>query len=436
MNLKSVLYLPTRYFPAISGAEFYLQRMAEIFTSKYQYKIDIFTSNAIDFKALRDPNGKIIRKEKKQFEIVNNLKINRYSIKHNVSIEQKIRKIKTIPGYKSLNLSNECLNKFLKNGPYLEELIDYFFKSENLKYALIHTTFFPYFNLIISLILGKFMKIPVVLTPFFHFSNPRYLDPSLLEVIRKFDLLITCTNLEKKFLMNKIGIVENKIKVIPMGVDYKKFENHHKNNIKDYSLKENLFRKGEKQFKMVLFCGYKNYEKGALSILKAIPYILEKITKIYFVFIGPSTMAYNRELSKISKLKNVRIINLTPDNLTGYFDKKKIAAFKEADIYLMPSRSDAFGIAYLEAWAAEKPVIGANIGATPEVIRDNVDGFLVEFDNPIDIAEKVIRLLKYKKLRKKLGSAGKLKVKQNYTWKIIAEQTHKIYQDLIYKYEK
>ncbi|MFX1259062.1 MAG: glycosyltransferase, partial [Promethearchaeota archaeon] len=83
-----------------------------------------------------------------------------------------------------------------------------------------------------------------------------------------------------------------------------------------------------------------------------------------------------------------------------------------------------------------KPVIGAIIGATPEVIRDNVDGFLVEFDNPIDIAEKVIRLLKYKKLRKKLGSAGKLKVKQNYTWKIIAEQTHKIYQDLIYKYEK
>ena len=59
--------------------------------------------------------------------------------------------------------------------------------------------------------------------------------------------------------------------------------------------------------------------------------------------------------------------------MTGYYDKKKIAAFKEADLYLMPSRSDAFGISFLEAWSAGKPVIGARIGATPEVIRENID---------------------------------------------------------------
>ncbi len=67
----------------------------------------------------------------------------------------------------------------------------------------------------------------------------------------------------------------------------------------------------------------------------------------------------------------------------------------------MPSRSDAFGIAFLEAWAAGKPVIGANIGATPEVIRNGIDGFLVEFDNPRDIAEKVVKLLKTKPPTKK-----------------------------------
>ena len=56
-----ILFLPTRYFPSISGAEFYLQRMAEILSEKYNYEVDIFTSNAIDFKALRNPNGKIVR---------------------------------------------------------------------------------------------------------------------------------------------------------------------------------------------------------------------------------------------------------------------------------------------------------------------------------------------------------------------------------------
>ena len=191
--------------------------------------------------------------------------------------------------------------------------------------------------------------------------------------------------------------------------------------------------KREKKYKLVLYCGHKNYEKGAISILKSIPFILEKLKNIYFVFIGPATKAYNYELSKIQKLKYSRIINFTPDNLTGYYDKKKIAAFQEADIYLMPSRSDAFGIAFLEAWAAGTPVIGARIGATPEVIQENIDGLLVEFDNPLDIAQKVITLMKYKKLRKKLGLAGQIRVSQNYTWDIVAEKTHNAYQSILDK---
>jgi len=128
-----------------------------------------------------------------------------------------------------------------------------------------------------------------------------------------------------------------------------------------------------------------------------------------------------------------RIINFTPDNLTGYFDKKKLTAFKEADIYLMPSRSDAFGISFLEAWSAGKPVIGARIGATPEVIRENIDGLLVEFDNPEDIAEKVIHLLKSKRLRKSYGTAGQFKVSQKNTWDIVAKETHNMYKNLIKK---
>ena len=97
----------------------------------------------------------------------------------------------------------------------------------------------------------------------------------------------------------------------------------------------------------------------------------------------------------------------------------------------MPSRSDAFGIAFLEAWASGIPVVGARVGATPEVIRENIDGLLVEFDDPVDTAQKVLKLLKNKKLRKKLGYSGQLKVSQNYTWEIVAEKTHQTYQNLI-----
>jgi len=135
-------------------------------------------------------------------------------------------------------------------------------------------------------------------------------------------------------------------------------------------------------------------------------------------------------LSKIQKSIELRVINLTPDNLKGYYDVKKIAAFNETDVFLMPSRSDAYGIAFLEAWASGKPVIGANIGATPEVIRDKIDGLLVEFDDHIDIAEKVVMLLKKKRLRKNLGLEGINKVQEFFSWDTIAKKTHETYQEL------
>jgi len=424
--MVSVLYLPTRYFPSISGAEFYFQRIAEILTKKFEFNIDIFTSNAIDFSALHSSKGKIIKKSEKFFSRVNHLKINRFPIEYDFSLQKKVDFITSFKKYQNLNISYKSLKKFLLNGPFVPKLINYLMENKK-GYDLIHTTYFPYLNLIITLILGEKFGIPTLCTPFFHFTNPRYLETDSRKILSKFDILIACTHSEKEFLKKNIQIDEKKIKIIPMGVDYDKFRNFEKN----VSFRQKFFKQGEKKYKMVLFCGYKNYEKGALSILKSIPYIIENYKKIYFVFIGPPTQAFNRELSKVRKSNEVRIINLTPDNLTGYFDKYKLSAFKESDIYLMPSRSDAFGIAYLEAWASGKPVIGANIGATPEVINDNKDGLLVKFDDPLDIKVKVLKLLKHNKLRKSMGKIGQMKVKNNYTWNIVADRTHQLYLKII-----
>ncbi|MHA2326628.1 MAG: glycosyltransferase family 4 protein, partial [Promethearchaeota archaeon] len=315
-----------------------------------------------------------------------------------------------IQSFNSLNLPSDCVRKIIQTGPYLGDLLKYLIRKKEINYDLIHTTFYPYFNLILSLIIGNNFGVPTICTPFFHFSNPRYSGVVLAEILKKFDIIIACTHLEKRFLSEKLKIPKEKIKVISMGVDYKIFDSVHKTKFRNYYFKNTFFAKKEKNYKLVLYCGSKNYEKGVISILKSIPYIVKKFKKVYFVFIGASTRAFNQELSKLQKLNQVRVINFTPENLTGYYDKKKLTAFKEADLYLMPSRSDAFGIAFLEAWASGTPVIGANIGATPEVIRENIDGLLVEFDNPKDIAQKVIKLLKNKKMRVNLGSAGKIKV--------------------------
>jgi len=128
--LNNILYIPTRYFPSISGAEFYFQRLAEIFNTNFddRYNVDIFTSNAIDFKALRDPKGKLIDKNHKYFNTVNNLKINRFSIEYSASFSEKFNDIKNLEPYSLLNISDECLEHFIENGPFIPDLIDYFLK--------------------------------------------------------------------------------------------------------------------------------------------------------------------------------------------------------------------------------------------------------------------------------------------------------------------
>lgn len=425
--MNKILYLPTRYFPAISGAELYIQRLAEIFKMDYKCDVDIFTSNALDFKALRDPKGKIIKETNKYFSIVNNVDVYRFPVSYKEEIEEGLQELKKNPILDSVQLRDETLSQLLKNGPYLKEIIDNFLNYKQKDYDIIHTTFFPYFNLVIALLIGKILKKPVICTPFFHFSNPRYLNSNLTTVLRNFDMLIACTSIEKDYLIKNLNLTESRITTIPMGVDFDKFA-----LLKGaFNFKDHYFIRKERNHKLVLFCGYKNFEKGAISILKAIPLILENYPKVYFTFIGPSTTAFNREIVKTKKNTNARIINLSPDNLTGYFDKNKIAAFMESDLYLMPSRSDAYGIAFLEAWSAGKPVIGAKIGATPEVIQDNIDGLLVEFDNPYNIADQVVKLLRNKKLRKKLGEQGKVKVETFHSWRNIANITKKVYDNLI-----
>jgi len=239
--------------------------MAEILKTKYSYNIDIYTSNAIDFKALRNSTGKTLKLDNKYFNKVSSLKINRFPVNYNVSEKGILNKLKTIPAFNNLKLKEDNLDVFIKNGPYLEDLLNFFLNKPDLNYDLIHTTFFPYFNCIISLIIGTLINKPKLCTPFFHFSNPRYLDSRLIDVLKKFDLLIACTNLEKRFLIKEYNLPSDKIKVIPMGVDYEKFETVHKTTLKHYSFKKKFFDKKETKYKLILFCGHKNYEKGALS---------------------------------------------------------------------------------------------------------------------------------------------------------------------------
>lgn len=91
---------------------------------------------------------------------------------------------------------------------------------------------------------------------------------------------------------------------------------------------------------------------------------------------------------------------------------------------VLPSvtRQEGFGLTLLEAMACSKPVVGSKISAIPYIVDDGVSGLLAEPGNPLDIAEKICKIITNESLAKKLGSNGRKKVEEKFDWSIICNQ--------------
>ena len=86
------------------------------------------------------------------------------------------------------------------------------------------------------------------------------------------------------------------------------------------------------------------------------------------------------------------------------------AAWRAADLFVMPTRNEAFGLVYQEAAAAGLPAIGSRLNAVPEIINDGVTGLLVTPDQPGELVETLDRLIASAELRERLGRAARMKI--------------------------
>ncbi len=421
-NTIDILYYIPRFYPAISGAEFYILNIAKHMRS-ISKNIEILCSTSVDFKGLHSKDGYHIKPNNPYYFSYENIPITRISPEYHSNPQEFDHFAAGI----TFQLS-ESVEKILEQGPihtkYFIKLLNKF-KSQDLSYKLIHSSYLPYATVLYSLIYSKKVNIPSICTPFVHIFNPRYQNDYFIPILKQYNHIITCTNTEKEYLKRK-GISENKITTIPMGVDYQLYEIPPKTRTGKLKSFKSTFKISSP---FVLFCGYKNYEKGALRVLRAAILSYKKIPKLSYVFIGPSTTAFDIEVKKARK-HGVPILNIGPDNLKGYYDWRKISAFQECEFYIMPSRSDAYGISYLEAWASKKPVIGIDTPVMREVIQHKKDGLLVEFDNIPQISEAIEQLFSDKEKAREMGLSGSNKVRRCNSWKDIHKKTMLLYNNL------
>jgi phosphatidylinositol alpha-1,6-mannosyltransferase len=151
--------------------------------------------------------------------------------------------------------------------------------------------------------------------------------------------------------------------------------------------------------------------KGVEEVLRALPSVLDKFPDTYYVIIGEGDDRERLQLlaKELEFGEHVLFIGHTSDEeLAGYYEA--------CDVFVMPSRQEGFGLVFLEAMAFGKPVIGGDHGGTPEIVHDDVHGFLVQHGDVETLSLRLKRLLGEPELRHRMGEAGRRRVSENYSF--------------------
>ncbi len=151
--------------------------------------------------------------------------------------------------------------------------------------------------------------------------------------------------------------------------------------------------------------------KGIDTVIEALPAVLTQVPQLQYFVVG-SGSDLNRHKS-LAREKGVA----AHVNFVGSIDSDALQEhYRSCDLFVMPSAREGFGIVYLEAMRARKPVIAANSGAAPEVVKDHKTGLLVEYGNTKHLADAITSLCLDSNLRKRLGEAGYNRWQQNFTF--------------------
>jgi len=228
--------------------------------------------------------------------------------------------------------------------------------------------------------------------------------------LKKVKKIITITsNLKKKFL--KEGIKEEKLVVLPDGVDIKMFDVR-------LSKKEARKRLGLPLFKkIVVYTGHLYSWKGA-QILAQSALFLPKDIEVYFV--GGTQQDVERFKSRFLGFKNIKIIGWRPYSEIPVW-------LKASDVLVLPNSKEEDISQYytsplklFEYMTSQRPIIASDLPSLREILNHK-NSFLVEPQNPKKLAEKIIFVFKNKKLAQQVAERAFQDV-QNYTWEKRAQK--------------
>ncbi|MEM3601417.1 MAG: glycosyltransferase family 4 protein [Candidatus Bathyarchaeia archaeon] len=237
--------------------------------------------------------------------------------------------------------------------------------------------------------------------------------------------VICCSNYMVSHVKLTFGLPEDKLEMIPNGVDVTQYGGCEKASLTQFRRKFAL-----PEEKIVLFVGRLVYEKGVHVLIQSVPKVLEKVNA-KFVIVGDGYM-------KHSLLEMVRNMGLAQKVFfTGFIDDETLKKLQRcADVTVVPSLYEPFGIVAIEAMAAKSPVVVSDVGGLSEIVEHDVTGVKVYPNDPNSLTWGIIRVLLNEDYAAKLREKAYKKAVEVFNWGRISQSTKKGYEKVLEEYSK
>jgi N-acetyl-alpha-D-glucosaminyl L-malate synthase BshA len=234
-------------------------------------------------------------------------------------------------------------------------------------------------------------------------------------VIRNANAVIALTEDMKTEILKSLDI---EISVIPNGIDLDKFKNLSKKYFREkWELKEDE--------KIIAFVGTLRPVKGLKYLIQAMAIMIKKDASIKLILVGDGgERKYLKTLVEELKIENnIKFIGkVANENVPQYM--------VASDVFVLPSLSEGFPIVSLEAMACELPIVASKVGGLPDIVKNGVNGFLVEPKNPEQIAAKVLLLLGNNALKERISKNNKITIK-GYSWERVVDRLELVYRNYL-----
>lgn len=210
------------------------------------------------------------------------------------------------------------------------------------------------------------------------------------------------------------------------GIDAARFRRISKNHIEKFK-NENLFTKND-----ILFVVIARFDaqKGYPYLFSAFQRLVKEKANCKLVIVGGGDLDTTNEYRK-------KVESLGLDSVIRFMGVRRDIplVLNAADVLVLPSLWEGFGLVLLEAMAAGKPVVASRVSAIPEIVVDGITGLLTNPADPEDLYLKMRRLADSEELRNRLGKAAHIRVLNRFKLEDMVEETADLYLRLGAAYE-